>query len=621
MATAAQITPTVTQNYVVSLEQEVVDWTESLFTYAVTQDRDREKEIKDTFKIINYLKGEQWAPNSRYARSRPVVNKFHRHFWESVGLLTDLALDFTVSLFNKIEDYSNFERLLSDLAKHWALQYNFDGDLYDVILYGLLHTGWGKMQWNSSLHGGLGDNQMRPISPWNIATIGTSHDPQDAEALIYYDVVSLNHLLRTYGSVASRVQPDQEYSTGGIKGSFAAGDSLRPSHISKEQWNRMGGVLRSLISKRAGIDQAQQPTAAAYLTQNVLLKEFWVRDDSVNETSETVVVGPRDSSGKPRYNWCYYVEPGEKLYPRGRVIVTAGGVALSDSPNPYWHAMFPFPCFRPFRVPWQLSGLSPTRPWLQMQNITNRIWGGVLDMIKSIIEPTLIAPKAAFSQSDWDALDPGMSGGKIKVNNNAPWRPEYAKRERIPGDILTWYQELTKEFDMSSGASAIAQALGKKQVPGSDSLETIMNSRSLPIRVESRALTSFLRDAGYMGICNILQFYSVAHRVAILGGKGLTSSDYRPIYGELRPSGMKPEDFVQKFQGVIRIGTTLASEKAEKLQIAFALRKQKDLSRRRLFHFLDQNIDVEQNEKELIDEAKLQILAAGAAAQLTHHHK
>jgi hypothetical protein len=342
-----------------------------------------------------------------------------------------------------------------------------------------------------------------------------------------------------------------------------------------------------------------------------MLKEFWLRDDAVNEASEPVWV-PND-----KFSWSYLVQPGEKLYPRGRVIVTAGGCVLADSPNPYWHAKFPFSTFRPFRVPWKLSGMPAMKPIMQMNNILNRVNGGILDMIISIIEPTLIAPKAAFPPADWEALDPGAYGAKIKYNNNSPKAPEFQARRELPAFVLTYLQDISKEAEATSTGSAITQALGKKQIPGGDALETIKNSRSTPVRVQSRALESFLRDSGYMGICNMLQFYSVGHRIEILGGKGITSADYRPIYGEARPSGMKPEEFVRKFSFVIKPGSTLAIEKNDKIQAAFQLRKMGDLSSRGLFRLIEPNFNFERNKEELLEEARLKLLVAAANAALT----
>lgn len=580
----------------VRLEHEVVQWCESLYQQAI-QDKDREREVRDTMKLLDYLEGKQWTEKMRRARSRPVINKTFKHFWENIGLLTDLALDFQVKLFNKIGDYSEFEEMLNKLAVHWALRSDFEATLQDIVIYGLLHTGYAKLQWNSSLNGGMGDIQMIPIAPWNMIVVGAASDLQQAECIIYHRVVTVEHLIRTYGETALRVRPDPQYSD------LSGAEIQKPRHISKESWNRMGHVLRQLTG------ETPETITAQY--QMVMLKEFWLRDDSVNETSEPVWVP------NPNFSWSYLVQPGEKLYPRGRVIVTAGGCVLADSPNPYWHAKFPFASFRPFRVPWSLSGMSPLKPILQMNNIINRINGGILDMIIHIIEPTLIAPKAAFPPADWEALDPSAYGAKIKYNNNSPKAPEFQSKRELPAFVFSYLQEISKEAESTSTGNAMTQALGKKQVPGGDALEQIKHSRTTPVRVQSRALESFLRDSGSMGVSNMLQFYSVGHRIEILGGEGITSADYRPIYGEAVPKGIKPEEFVRKFMFIIKPGSTLAVEKSEKIQYAFKLRQMGDLSSRGLFRVLDQNFNFERNKNELLEEARLKLLVAAANAAVT----
>ena len=252
-----------------------------------------------------------------------------------------------------------------------------------------------------------------------------------------------------------------------------------------------------------------------------------------------------------------------------------------------------------------------------MNNVINRINGGILDMIIHIIEPTLVAPKAAFPPADWDALDPSAYGAKIKYNNNAPRPPEFQSKRELPAFVLTYLTEISREAESTSTGSAMTQALGKKQVPGGDALEMIKHSRSTPVRVQSRALESFLRDSGYMGICNMLQFYSVAHRIEVLGAQGITEADYNPIYGEARPKGMKPEDFVRRFMFIIKPGSTLAVEKNERIQHAFTLRKMGDLSSRGLFRILDQNFSWDRNKEELLEEARLKLLVAAANAAVT----
>src|SRR5277367_5484841 len=364
-------------------ESGIVSWCEQLYLQA-TQDKDRDKEIRDTMKLMDYLEGKQWSDQMRRARSRPVINKTFKHFWEGVGLLTDLSLDFEVEVPKHPSDYSEFQSMLNKLLTFWGKHSDFESCLQDIIVYGLLHTGYAKLQWNSSLNGGMGDVQVIPVAPWNFIVIGGANDLQQAECCIYHHVVTVEHLLRTYGETARRVRPDPQYAD------LSNSEVLKPKHITKESWSRMGTVFRQLVGDPAEVADAQY--------QMAMLKEFWLRDDSINESSEPVWV-PNN-----KYTWSYLVQPGGKLYPRGRVIVTAGGCVLVDSPNPYFHAKFPFASFRPFRVPWKISGMPPMKSVMQMNTIINRINGGILDNINQIIEPSIIGPKSAMSPADWEAL-------------------------------------------------------------------------------------------------------------------------------------------------------------------------------------------------------------------------
>ena len=262
-----------------------------------------------------------------------------------------------------------------------------------------------------------------------------------------------------------------------------------------------------------------------------------------------------------------------------------------------------------------MTGNSSLRPWVQMNMIINRVLAGMQDYLDAVIEPTLVGPKGAMPAADWDALDAGASGGKIKYNNNAPKAPEFMKKAEFPiAAAHQFIQDVERELDMSSGSSAIQQAMSKKQVPGSDSLDTILNSRSLPIRVKSRALASFAEEGGAMVVSNMLQFYSVAHRVEILGAKGFSSNDFQPLYGQTLPQGMRPESFVRKFQGSVGRGTILESQRESEKQVALLLAKMGKLSDENLFKLLKPNFNFRENREQLLKEARDKILVAAAAA-------
>jgi hypothetical protein len=183
---------------------------------------------------------------------------------------------------------------------------------------------------------------------------------------------------------------------------------------------------------------------------------------------------------------------------------------------------------------------------------------------------------------------------------------------------------IEKEQDATSGSAAIQQALNKKQVPGGDSIDQIMNAKSTNIRLMGRSLKSFLTEIGGMTACNILQFSTAKSRAAMFGGRGLMDSDFTPLYGNMLPSGMQPEDFVRSMGFSIRKGSLLAIEKGEEMPVAFGLRKNKDLSRKGLLRKLGvSDVEIKKNDEELLAEATQQmgIAALGAAAQGKHAKK
>jgi hypothetical protein len=246
-----------------------------------------------------------------------------------------------------------------------------------------------------------------------------------------------------------------------------------------------------------------------------------------------------------------------------------------------------------------------------------------MDTVAVAVERPLIGPKASLSQGDWDSVSPNDPGAKIAYNNNAPREPKFMDPPVLPQYVDAFSRKVEQEMDSTSGASAISQAIAKKQVPGGDALDMIFNSRSTNIRFMGRSLKSFLRDAGGLVLADMMQFYDASRRVQKYGVEGIVPHDMVPFYGHALPKGMEPEEFVRKACFNIRKGSLLAIERQEELPIAFGLRKSGDLSRKMLYRFIDRNIDVDLNEQELKEEAaeKLALMAAAGAAAGPKGHK
>jgi hypothetical protein len=171
----------------------------------------------------------------------------------------------------------------------------------------------------------------------------------------------------------------------------------------------------------------------------------------------------------------------------------------------------------------------------------------------------------------------------------------------------------------SSGASAVGDALGKKQVPSGDSLDKIQMAKNTPIRVMGRSVEWFNDDIGQQWTADALQFYDAPRRMELLGMAGLAKEDMDDKPGSLIPDGIQSEAFVRRYHYKTERGTLLHIQQQERIPVALAMRKGRDLSRKQVFKLLNWNIDLAANDEELKQEAAAMAQAqAGAPPKAGH---
>jgi hypothetical protein len=317
--------------------------------------------------------------------------------------------------------------------------------------------------------------------------------------------------------------------------------------------------------------------------------------------------------GPKNIAWGYWVEPGQMLYPRGRCIIRSNRVTLYDEPNPYFHRKYPFALLGLYSVPFQQYAMSVVSPWMKQQDILNQIMSGVLQNIKKAVNPALMAPKNAISPEAMRAIDSSKPNLKVTYSALAPTAPSWAQPPNLPAYVFQGYSMVQATMRQMSAGSTMDQAAGKKQVPGSDTLDRMTFSKTTPIRLMGRNIEDFVDDVGGMWTGCALQFYDAAHRMELLGAKGLVKEDMDDKTGLMIPDGVQSEAFVRRFRFKCDKGTLLNVARQDKLQIAFALRKNHDISRDQLFDALDWNIDRKANKDQLQEEAEAMAKAQAAA--------
>ncbi len=575
---------------------DVEAWTTGVYEHALRL-QSISPEIQQTESLIQVLHGRSKTSGKPSMKLSSALNKIPREWWEFVAFITDLEPDVSVRIPKDVSTYSGLQTLLEELLQVYARTSDYQFSAMLMTMYSLLHTGYMKIQWNPAAKGGLGEQELIPKGPTEILQIGARHDIQEAEVVIEVEDMTMDKLARIYGDKARLVRPDvgpaydreREYEC--------------PPSFTDEQWKYIPTEAKAFWSKRATPNKRSSGVYA-----RVKHKLFWLNDPSVNETSETILMGPKFAP------WSYYAEPGTPLYRRKRLIAKAGDVILRENPNPYYHGKFPYVMMRAFPVPWQFHGMSLFGHLNAMQEGASYILYGLMENIRAGLEPRLIAQKNALTPSQWDSYDPRDPPAKLMFSNRSTIPPKFAEPPAFPALSMNVLQMIDREMDMTSGASAISQALTKKQVPGGDALETIKSSRSYMIRLVTRSLERALRQIGTMTIQNMLQFYTLENRINMLGAAGISPTDSIPEFGSLFPKGMAPESFVKRFEFILEPGSLLSLDQTEVEFKAREMFKLGLISRRQALRMLKMNIDFDLNEQELVTEAEQKVGIAGMAA-------
>jgi hypothetical protein len=570
-------------------DKQVKYWCNAAYEEATWENKQSD-EVRQLVKGIDYLAGKQWPGQRPIWKSRPINNRIWRLFWELVATLTDVRPLFNIKALNP--NYTDQAELLNKVTKSWWMEADADLTLSLVIVYGLLCTGYAKLEWNPRARNGEGDFDFIALSPNEVFALKARNSLESAQAIIYAIPKPVNWFRQKFPIRGWKVRPDALLSR------FTRPTSP-PNHLPPGLWDMLSPGMKRVMADSPAIQDSVFPMA--------MYREFWFDDAQYNQSNRNVVMGD------PRSNWFYTVKPGEKLYPRGRLIVMGGEEVMHDGPNPYWHGRPPFAALRLNVVPWQFHGLSELAPLIPLQDIINNILAGVLDMVKKAVNPPFISQKGAFSDAAWNAMDWGLPGAKAQYSMNVSHAPQWGPTPNLPAFVMVLAQSIAREMDSSSGIATVAEAVRKKQVPAADTLESMKQSQQTPLRLKGRNIESFLRRVGQMNVPNIFQFYDARRRMFMLGKDGITFEDLDWDPGSMIPAGARPEDHVRNFAFMIHPGSLLNINQVERNMLLLKLRSMHDLDRKNLYKQLDLGIDPSVVAKNLQEENSQQLAQALAA--------
>ena len=426
---------------------------------------------------------------------------------------------------------SSFEKTadnLGRLSQHWYLQRFIDMRQADVIKYSLAcGAGVAHITWNPRIL----DQDVSAEDPRDVLPISPvdMHTYQSALGVVIRRSRVPWYIRQNYGV---EVDPDKDGSA------TQAGQSSRVMKLLE----KLGGSpFWDVLTKQKPVRQMPRiPTVDEYV--------MYFHDDRRNEKSYPVQIGEFTNEGKPANNWSYIVEPGEQLYPRGRMVAFCKTYPkpLYDGPNMYWHGMFPTP--KLILDPWPWSWLGKGALWdpMALQGTLNRLLRVVEDQVEKIARPNIIADKNSISEGAMNKLDTRRAGLKIRFNPMSGKGVEIPRPDSIDQSIMQLIGWTVATMEKLAGTSDMGQVMKLNQLPSDDTISKITEQMSAAVRSRSRAIEAYVREFATMAAFNFFQFYTEPMWLQVVGPYGVTPEwfDFDP--GTFLPAYIHSSDFDER---------------------------------------------------------------------------
>ncbi len=515
--------PTVPDGY----DSKLLYWREQ-FKQEATDTARLNEELLKIPSYIKAIKGEYWDRRRPKYKSTFYSNRLDKARVDNLALLTDTRP--VIDVYSRREDLKQQADIVHKVFEHEWIDKDMDLDLIRVTdITKMMGTGFWKI-------GATYPGHMKVISygPDSVMPVQPGFSIQESTGVLCRTWKALSYYKTRFPFDSQGIE--REAGTFDVRG--GSGKYNRPDNLDEYVWNGLSPAMQRALGQTN-----PPPEAQSSIFKSVELQEIYVDDPSINDSKKPILMRhpywPLDA-----YNWWYWVQPGERLYPRKRLIIFGGNKRLYDGPSPYWHGLYPFACLRLNPVPWSFWGLSQYRNLLPINNAINEVVAGIMDMTKRALNPQAMTRQGAVAPASWKEFFSDMPGAKLTMNAmaNVSSDVRYMDPPNIPPYVFNLLlQYLIPEFDRMSNALDVNAMGKKKQVPSGETLDQMRDSLNTSLRLEERYLEVFLRDVGTQCLSHVFQFYTTRQRLKMLGSDGTTLEDYDFDPGTLIPDEVLPK--------------------------------------------------------------------------------
>lgn len=498
-------------------ERKAVKLAEKLFAKAK---RGRARYDKDWVTYFRYFRGEQWGQKRPSYRHSEVINVVAAGIRNIIPILTDPQpqvqttpedpTDFEFSeIINQVVsakwDRENFNMILSE-------------SLVDACITG---TAIGHVPWVETMAQGLGDYTFETTDVAHIFPDPSARDMNDRRGkfLCIAEPVDIAELREEFPEKKDKIKPD--LSDAVSYSSYT--DEAQEFQFKSPVDNRMM-VAESRTPLQGNPDLALKLTCYI-LSDEVVSKKSCLTDPQTGEKTE--------------------VEEHVKKYPRGRCIVTAGGILLKDEEIQYEDGKFPYARLVNDVVPRCFWGEGEIAGQKSPQDITNKLISYFLDYMIIVGNPHWVVDAEAQVDVDNITNEPGM----IVVKNKNGEAQQVPGLSPPPFLINTFQYFMGQVFSKITGYNEISQGFLDKSNLSGEAIGQLVEASQTRLRAKARNIDCYLNQLGQLFLSRILQYYNLP-RIVRITGKSDQAAKYFKFAVEKDESGQPVATYSEFLPGM-----------------------------------------------------------------------
>ena len=474
----------------------------------------------DFKRALDVISGKLMTGTIPQYRSQLNTNHLKRNMREIIGTLAKLRPLWGYSSDNSA--LAAHAQQMNLLTKAIYLEQSFDLSIKEALQYAAATcTGWVRPIYSRDLVTGEGNIQLLTYgSPCILPVqLPASGDFQKAYTVTIRDEMPIYMAHSMFPLFQHRLRPTSSLY-------WYSSDIRRSSQgNSANIWQRVFGKASSAGPNN--MPDLMIPVGYTYII-----------DLSCNTTTQSIPMG------EPGTTWAYVVKPGERLYPRRRLIIWSESCIMYDGPSFDWHGRAPVIPFSLDRWPWEPLGFSPVRDGYDIQTTINEQERGMADKKRAQLDMPLAYDINSVTKREASQFDPmqprsrvGFDGSQIEKPFQMPIPPEVLMLDQTD---FAWLDHLKLSMDEQHAIKDM-MALAQARMAGDD-IDKLLQASGPIVEDMSRSMEPPMRELADQVKYLILQYLPPARVLQIVGDDNITMDtfDYDP--SSLVPSHMPGED-------------------------------------------------------------------------------